>query len=162
MAFERCPVSLKRDASRREPIGVRARRVLLISAGALFVGLGVVGVVLPLLPTTPFLLLAAACFVRSSARLHRWLLGNRVFGDYLRRYRDGEGLPLASKLTTLVLLWGTLAVSALAAAPPRLWWVRLLLLAVGGGVTVHILRIKTQKVKGAKRLEPGSGAGDAD
>lgn len=129
-----------RPHSRFEP-----RRILLLAAGVVCVGLGVVGVVVPLLPTTPFLLLASACFLRSSSRLHRWLLGNRIFGDYLRRYRSGEGLPISSKVTTLVLLWASLGASALWAVPERLWWVQLLLLGVGIGVTVHILRIKTRR-----------------
>jgi uncharacterized protein len=68
-------------------------RAVLIATGSLSVGLGVVGIVLPLLPTTPFLLLAAACYLRSSRRLHRWLLGNRVVGGYIRRYLDGKGRP---------------------------------------------------------------------
>lgn len=127
------------------PTSGRLRRALLVIAGVVSVGLGLVGAFVPVLPTTPFLLLAAACFVRSSHRLHHWLLSNRLFGDYLRRYRDGEGLPLASKLATLALLWATLAVSAFVAVPTRLWWVRLLLLAVGTGVTVHVLRIKTRQ-----------------
>ncbi len=129
-----------RPHSRLDP-----RRVLLLAAGVVCVGLGVVGVLVPLLPTTPFLLLASACFLRSSDRLHRWLLGNRIFGDYLRRYRNGEGLPLSSKVTTLVLLWASLGASAFWAVPGRLWWVKLLLLGVGIGVTVHILRIKTRR-----------------
>ncbi len=120
-------------------------RVALIAAGVLFVGLGVIGAFVPVLPTTPFLLLAAACFVRSSERMHRWLHQNRVFGEYLRRYRDGEGIPLASKIWTLALLWATLGGSAFVAVPARLWWVRLFLLAVGLGVTIHILRIKTRR-----------------
>jgi uncharacterized membrane protein YbaN (DUF454 family) len=119
------------------------KRALLGAAGVLAVGLGLLGVIVPVLPTTPFLLLAAACFLRSSARLHQWLLENRVFGEYLRRYREGEGLPLSSKITTLALLWASLGASAMFAVPSRLWWVRLLLLAVGAGVTVHILKIKT-------------------
>jgi hypothetical protein len=120
-------------------------RVALIAAGVLFVCLGVVGAFVPVLPTTPFLLLAAACFVRSSERMHRWLLGKCVFGEYLRRYRDGEGIPLASKIWTLALLWAALGISAFFAVPARLWWVRLCLLAVGLGVTIHILRIKTRR-----------------
>lgn len=126
-------------------LGGRLRRSLLLTAGILSVALGLLGVVLPVLPTTPFLLLAAACFLRSSERMHRWLLSNRVFGEYLRRYRNGEGLPLSSKVTTIVFLWGTLGASALFAVPPRLWWVRLVLMAVGLGVTIHILRIKTRR-----------------
>ena len=125
--------------------GSRIKRVLLITAGTLFVALGLVGVVLPVLPTTPFLLLAAACYVRSSRRLYRWLLTNRFFGEYLRRFRDGEGIPLAAKIWAISLLWLSLGSSALLAVPARLWWVRLILLAVGIGVTTHIARIPTRR-----------------
>jgi uncharacterized protein len=103
------------------------------------------GLWVQVLPPAPFFLLAAACFARSSERMHRWLLGNCVFGEYLRRYRDGEGIPLASKICTLALLWATLGISAFVAVPARLWWVRLCLLVVGLGVTIHILRIKTRR-----------------
>lgn len=127
------------------PFAVRLRRGLLLVAGVMAVGLGVLGVIVPMLPTTPFILLAAACFLRSSDRMYRWLLANPVFGEHLRRYRAGEGLPLASKVATVVLLWATLALSALVAVPPRLWWVRVILAAVGIGVTIHLLRIKTRK-----------------
>lgn len=139
------PPIAARDARGAGALRTRLTKGLLMAAGLVSVGLGVLGVVLPVLPTTPFLLLAAACFVRSSERLHRWLLENRVFGEYLRRYRAGEGLPLASKITTLVLLWTTLAISAFVGVPPRLWWVRLLLFLVGAGVTLHIVRIKTRR-----------------
>lgn len=121
-------------------------RGLLLLAGVLCVGLGLLGVVVPVLPTTPFLLLAAACFVRSSERMHRWLLQNRLFGEYLRRYRSGEGLPLASKISTLVLLWASLGASAFFAVPAHLGWIRLLLLAIGLGVTRHILKIPTRQL----------------
>jgi hypothetical protein len=121
------------------------RRGLLVVAGIVAVGLGIVGVFVPVLPTTPFLLIAAACFVRSSDRMYRWLLGNRLFGHYIRRYREGSGIPLASKVVTLALLWATLAASAFLAVPSRLWWVRLFLLAVGVGVTIHVARIKTAR-----------------
>jgi hypothetical protein len=123
----------------------RLLRGLLVAAGTLLVALGLVGAFVPVLPTTPFLLLAAACWVRSSERLHRWLFANRLFGDYLRRYRAGEGLPLASKIATLALLWLSLGASALLAVPPRLWWVRVLLPLVGIAVTIHVLRIRTRR-----------------
>ena len=127
-----------------DPLG-RMRRGLLIVAGIVAVGLGIVGIFVPVLPTTPFLLLAAACFVRSSDRMYRWLIGNRLFGKYIQRYREGAGVPLASKVVTLALLWATLAASAFLAVPSRLWWVRLLLAAVGVGVTIHVARIKTAR-----------------
>jgi uncharacterized protein len=123
----------------------RINKILYIAAGTLFVALGALGAVLPLLPTTPFLLLAAACYMRSSRKLYTWLLTNRVFGEYLRRYREGEGLPLSFKIWTIALLWLSLGSSALFAVPSHLWWVHLLLLAVGIGVTSHLVHVKTRR-----------------
>ena len=77
-------------------------------AGALAVLLGVLGLFLPLLPTTPFLLLASWCFARGSDRLHRWLLSHRVFGEYLRNFEAGRGIPLKAKILATVMLWGSL------------------------------------------------------
>lgn len=123
----------------------RSWRGLLVAAGLLCVGLATAGIFLPLLPTTPFLLLAAACFARSSPRLHHWLHANRWFGPYLMAYRRGEGIPLRAKCVTLFLLWVTLGSSIALAVPPRLWWVRCLLALIGLAVTVHILRLKTRR-----------------
>lgn len=123
----------------------RIQRALLLGAGLLFVGLGLIGVLVPMLPTTPFLLLAAACFARSSDKMHRWLLENRLFGEYIRRYRAGEGLPLASKLIAISLLWATLGPSVFLVMPAHLWWARGIMLAIGAGVTIHLLRIRTRR-----------------
>ena len=79
--------------------------------GALAVLLGIIGICLPLLPTTPFLLLASWCFARGSSRLHHWLLSHRVFGDYLRKVEAGRGIPLRAKIVATVLLWGSLLVA---------------------------------------------------
>lgn len=126
------------------PLPSRLRRGLLILLGLLSVGLGVLGAFLPLLPTTPFLLLAAACFARSSVRLNHWLHSNPLFGEYLRRYRNGEGIPRRAKIVTLGLLWISLTASAIFAVPLRYWPAWFLLAAVGIGVTRHILHIKTR------------------
>ncbi|KFI08596.1 YbaN family protein [Massilia sp. BSC265] len=77
-------------------------------AGALAVLLGILGLFLPLLPTTPFLLLASWCFARGSDRLHRWLLSHRVFGEYLRNFEAGRGIPLKAKILATTMLWGSL------------------------------------------------------
>lgn len=118
-----------------------ALRALLVAAGSIAVGLGVLGLFVPLLPTTPFLLIAAACYVRSSPRLHTWLRSNRVLGGYLRAYHDGVGMPLRTKVATLLLLWVTVGSSALFFTST--WWARALLAAVAVGVTVHLLRLPT-------------------
>lgn len=121
----------------------RLVRFLLIGFGALCVALGVVGIFVPILPTTPFLLLAAFFFARSSQRFLNWLLTNRWFGAYIRNYREGRGIPRREKVLTILALWLTIAFSALYAVP--VWWGRLLLLAVAVGVTVHLVRIRTFK-----------------
>jgi len=117
------------------------RRVLLLTAGILSVGLATAGVFLPLLPTTPFLLLAAACFIRSSDRLHRWLVTHRWFGPYIRNYREHGAVSRRAKWVTLLLLWTTLgyAILRIVGSP----YLRVLLLLVGIGVTVHVLKLKT-------------------
>jgi len=116
-------------------------RPLLITIGTLSVALGVVGMFIPILPTTPFLLLAAACYARSSERFLDWLLNNRWFGEYIRSYREGRGMPRSTKILTLLALWVTLALSA--AFATSAWWLRLLLAVMGFGVTVHLVKLKT-------------------
>ena len=120
----------------------RLVRGLLIAAGTLFVALGLLGVILPVLPTTPFLLAAAACYAHASPRLHRWLLDNPLFGRYLRNYRAGKGIPRATKIFALALLWASIGFSVCFVMPAGLWWARGLLIAIALGVTVHIVRIK--------------------
>ncbi|MBM3789437.1 MAG: DUF454 domain-containing protein [Acidobacteria bacterium] len=117
------------------------RKALLMAAGILSVGLAAAGIVLPLLPTTPFLLLAAACFLRSSDRLHRWLITHRWFGPYIRNYREHGAVTRRAKSGTLILLWATLGYTAYGLA--QALWLRLLLALVGIGVTAHVLRLRT-------------------
>ena len=121
----------------------RLTRTLLVIAGTLCVALGVLGMFLPLLPTTPFLLLAAICYARSSERFYRWLMTNRWCGEYIRNYREGRGIPRKQKVLTIVLLWVTIGYTAWLVA--SLWWVRLVLLAIAVGVTIHLIRIRTFK-----------------
>jgi hypothetical protein len=112
-----------------------------MTIGIISVGLGTAGVFLPLLPTTPFLLLAAACFVRSSDRLYQWLIHNRWFGSYIRNYREHRALPLRAKVIALILLWTTMSYSVFALAVNKVLQVSLLLIAAV--VTVYLLSLKT-------------------
>jgi uncharacterized membrane protein YbaN (DUF454 family) len=118
-------------------------RGLLIAFGTFFVGLGVVGIFLPLLPTTPFLLLAAACYVRSSKRFYHWLLNNKWFGNYIKNYREKKGIPFKAKLFTLSLLWITILYSAVFVVDILL--VKVILILIATGVSVHILSVRTLK-----------------
>ena len=118
------------------------RKALLIFTGTVCVALGVLGMFLPLLPTTVFLLMAAYCYSRSSERFHTWLLTNRLFGPYISNYKSGRGISLRQKISTISILWLSIGVS--------IWliggfWVTLLLLAIAVGVTAHLLWIKTHR-----------------
>jgi hypothetical protein len=119
------------------------RRLLLIAGGFISVGLGIIGVVLPILPTTPFLLLAAFCFARSSERFHRWLLSNRVFGAYIRGYIEGLGISIRAKVVVISLLWITILVSVFVFVEPVL--LRVLLLLIAGAVTTHVILIRPRE-----------------
>jgi hypothetical protein len=114
-------------------------RGLLIAAGLLCVALGVVGLVLPLLPTTPFMLLAAACFARSSPRFHAWLLGHRWFGPPIRDWQQYRAIrpPVKRRVTLLVLISFGLSLLLV-----QQGWVRLLLLVLMTGLLLFIWRTR--------------------
>lgn len=119
----------------------KLKKILLLAVGSLSLALGVIGVVLPLLPTTPLLLLAAACYVRSSKRLYLWLITNKWFGKYIQNYRAGKGIPLRAKITGVSVLWISIIFSAFFVID--LIWVRILLLLIASYFTWFILSFKT-------------------
>ena len=122
----------------------RVIRALLLVAGTISLALGAIGIFLPILPTTPFLLLSAACYMRSSERMHKWLLGNRWFGEYIRNYQEGRGIPLKTKIVAMAFLWAAIIYSAFFALDEILIaQVALLLIALG--VSVHLIRLPTLK-----------------
>jgi hypothetical protein len=112
----------------------------LVVCGTVALVLGIVGAFVPVWPTTPFLLLAAACYARSSERLYGWLLDHRVFGSDIRDYRERRGMQRRAKVVALALLWLVIGLSILAVDPI---WLRLLLAAIATAVTAHILRLRT-------------------
>lgn len=111
--------------------------------GLVFVGLGVVGLFMPLLPTTPFLLLAAALFFRSSPRLYAWLLGHRTFGSYIRNFREYKAIPMCTKIISVSLVWITLLYCAFGMGLPM--WIATLLLLLAVAISWHILSYRTLK-----------------
>jgi hypothetical protein len=93
------------DSARKSDNGNRVKKAAYFAFGTAFLILGGLGVFLPILPTAPFLLLSAACYYKSSERMHYWLFNNRWFGNYLRNYAEGKGISLRAKLFTMSLLW---------------------------------------------------------
>ena len=124
------------------PLPAGLRRTALNVAGYLFTGLAVAGVFLPLVPATPFLLVAVACFARSSPRLHRWLLSNRAVGPYLEEWHLHRTVPIAAKRKAyLVALLGFTASFLLVPAP----WMRVVVLVVACAVTIVIAWLPTSR-----------------
>jgi hypothetical protein len=137
-----CPVD--HDAAERavERLPGPLRRGIYFGVGATSVVFGVIGIAVPVWPTTCFLLLAGWCFARSSPRAERWLHENRLFGRYLRDYRERGIISPRVRRTSLIVLWGFIGASALLMAE-QLWLVALLLI-VAATVTLHLYTLPTE------------------
>ncbi len=112
---------------------------LYLIGGSLALVLGTVGMVIPILPTTPFLLLSAFCFLRSSPRLHRWIMRHRFFGPYIYCYSSFRAIDRKVKIHTIALLWATLGISIIFV---DIWQVRLGLALIGALVSIHVGSLK--------------------
>ena len=109
-------------------------------AGIIFVILGSVGIVIPVLPTTPFLLLAAFCFTRGSKKLHSWLINSPVFGKYIDSYMKGRGIPLHVKIISITFVWAGIGYSIY--KMKDVIYGQVVLLIVAMSVSIHIATIK--------------------
>ncbi len=112
-----------------------------IIAGFFFVALGAIGIVLPIVPTTPFLLIAAGLFLRSSGKLYLWLTNHRYLGPFIRNYRLYRAVPLSTKLFALIFLYITIGYSVIFVLDN--WWMRLPLIGIAVWATIHILHLRT-------------------
>jgi uncharacterized protein len=117
-------------------------RLLLLATGFVAVGLGIAGLVLPVLPTTPFMLVAAACFARSSPRFHRWLLRHRTFGPIVAEWEGHRAIPWRTKLWAIALMSATLAMSITFFVKPP--WLRVVLAAFGLVLAVWLYRVPSR------------------
>ena len=118
-------------------------RILYIALGGISLGVGIAGIFLPVLPTTPFLLLTAALWMRGSPRLYDRLMAHPRLGPYIRSFRETRVLPLRAKIVSVSMLWATILASAFLAVDA--WWLRVLLIAIAAAVTWHILSFTTLK-----------------
>lgn len=120
-------------------------RAVLKILGILFVGLGILGIIFPVLPATPNFLIAAWCFMKSSDRLYHWLMTNRIFGKYLRNYTEGKGIPILLKAFLLTFLWLMIFYAIMYLFENI--YIRIILFIISVIITIHILMIKTYKKK---------------
>jgi len=116
-------------------------RISLIIAGTLFTGLGIIGIFVPILPTTPFLLLAIACYSKSSKTLYDWLINNKWLGNYIRNYIERKGIPLKLKVFVITLIWITIG-STIAFAVNTIA-IRVILIIIAVSVSIYFLSRKT-------------------
>jgi len=138
---ESCPIDHEAAERAAEALPHPVRRWIYFAVGAVSVVLGVIGIFVPLWPTTCFLLLAGWCFARSSRRAERWLHENRVFGRYLRDYRERGVISARIRTTSVTTLWAFMGLSAFLLWE-RLWLVALLVL-IGAAVTLHLFSLPT-------------------
>lgn len=116
-------------------------RLSFVILGLIALSLGILGIFLPVLPTTPFLLLAAALFSRSSYRLYDWLMNHPQLGPYIYNFRENKALPVRVKVVSVSLLWGTLLYCAFAVAEH--WLVSAVFLLIAVSVSAYILHFRT-------------------
>ncbi|HEY6913070.1 MAG TPA: YbaN family protein [Paludibacter sp.] len=112
--------------------------------GFISLGLGIIGAFLPLLPTTPFILLSAALFAKSSEKMHKWLYNHRIFGEILRDFNENKTIPLYAKVISISMMWLSMLFTIFIIAKEKLW-LQVILAAIAIGVSIHILRYKTKK-----------------
>ena len=117
-------------------------RAFYIVLGSVSLVLGVIGIFVPLLPTTPFLLMTTFLYMKGSKRCYYWLMRQPVLGQYIRDYRENKVIPLRAKIISLVLMWGSISYCVISVI--HLWLVRILLVMIAVGVTIHVLSFKSK------------------
>lgn len=126
------------------------KTLVLTIAGFSLLGLGIVGAALPVMPTTPFVLLSAICFTGSNQKFAAWLTKTKYFGSFIENYREKRGVPLKVKIAAIAFLWGGLAVSFVLTQNSI---VHIVLPIVGACVTLHIALLKTRRPKIAQTAD---------
>tara|TARA_B100000945_G_scaffold275410_1_gene239360 strand:+ start:169 stop:588 length:420 start_codon:yes stop_codon:yes gene_type:complete len=120
-------------------------RLLFVFTGSIFVGLAVIGIFIPGLPTTPFLIVAAYFYIRSSEKLYNWLINNKILGIYIKNYLAGNGMPLRAKIIALLLMWIFGSIAVFYAIPKSLIYIRIIVFIILVIGTLFVYRVKTFK-----------------
>ena len=118
----------------------KLKKAILVTLGTFFLLLGIIGIILPVLPTTPFLILAAACFLHGSDRMYQWMMNNRYFGDLIRNYMERRGIKPKQKAVAIFSLWFLISITLVFFV--QQFFLRLILIIVAAAVTAHLLSLK--------------------
>ena len=118
-------------------------KIIYFSFGLFLTGLGLVGVVVPGLPTTIFMILAAACFFRSSTKMYNWVIDHPLFGESVLRFRSGEGMPVKAKYTYIIMMWFFILTSIFFFLHSHALWIKMIITLSGFVGTIFILRQPT-------------------
>jgi uncharacterized protein len=118
-------------------------KLIYVIIGTLFLIIGVIGVFLPILPTTPFLLVAVACYARGSKKLYDRLINNKWIGTYIKNYREGKGIPLRGKVLSIFMLWFSISFSIVFFI--HILFIRVMLIVIAVAVTIHLLKIRSYR-----------------
>ena len=118
----------------------KLKKAILVTFGTFFLLLGIIGIILPVLPTTPFLIIAATCYLRGSDRMYQWMMNNRYFGDLIRNYMERRGIKPRQKAVAIFMLWFLISITLVFFL--QQFYLRLILILVAVAVTIHLLRLK--------------------
>lgn len=118
-------------------------RILWLIFGLIFSGIGIVGIIIPGLPTTIFMILAVACFYRSSQRLYDWVINHKYFGNHVKNYREGKGMPRKAKFTAFFFMWGFVIFSVLFGIPDNMVMIKTITIIGAATGTGYILSLRT-------------------
>ena len=120
-------------------------KIIYFSFGLFLTGLGLAGVIIPGLPTTIFMILAAACFFRSSTKMYKWVINHPLFGESVLRFRSGKGIPIKAKYTSIIMMWFFISTSIFFFLHSHALWLKTIIALSGFIGTVFILRQPTFK-----------------
>ena len=123
------------------------KKLIFLALGSFSFIMGFIGIFLPLIPTTPFFLLTAFCYLRSSEKLYNWLINHKVYGIYVKNYLEHRAITKKAKITSLFMLWFTMGLNIIIFVKPMA--LKFLLFFIASAVTYHILNLKTLSNKNA-------------
>lgn len=119
------------------------RKYMYISAGTLFLVIGSIGIFVPILPTTPFLILTTACYMKGSKKMYYLIINNRIFGNFIKNYYERNGISVQAKIFSISFLWLTISFSIFFILNDI--WIKSILFIIAITVTIHVLSIKKRR-----------------